>query len=189
MRKTITLVLCIIGLGLYAQSNVNEVALVVAPLKFKEQSSYQVLYRRALANNSIKLRGGLRTLVDTDKEIRDTLESSQGSIQFDLSAGIQKDLKVGDLEDVSLYTGIDGYYNSEFNRKSYEDYYGYYWSFGVKPLVGISYEPFSNIRLSLESRANFNVNLQQYSAPGENKDERYTFRPLDQLAVGIGYLF
>ena len=189
MRKTITLILCITGLCLFAQSKKNEVALVVAPLKFKEQSSYQVLYRRSLANDDLKLRGGLRLLIDTDKEIRDTLESNQGSVQFDLSAGIQKDLSIGDLDNLNLYTGVDVYFNSEFNQKSYEAYYGYYWSFGAKPLAGISYEPFDNIRLSLESRANFNINLQQYSAPGLNKDERITFRPLDQLAIGIGYLF
>ncbi|PCJ66407.1 MAG: hypothetical protein COA58_06420 [Bacteroidetes bacterium] len=190
MRNTITLIFCFASFLLFAQRNNNEAALVIAPLKFKEQSSYQLLYRRTLSNELIKLRGGLRLLIDTDKEIRsDTLSNNQGSIQYDVSLGIQRDLSIGDLEKVNLYTGIDGYYNSEFNQKSYETYYGYYWSFGLKPLMGVSYEPFDNIRLSFESRANLNVNLQEYSASGVNKDERVSFRPLDQLAIGIGYLF
>ena len=190
MKKYFTLLIVGLAISLNSFAQKNEIALVVAPLKFEEQSSYQTMYRRAL-NEKYVLRAGLRVLVDTDKETRNdtTLSFIAGIIQYDLSVGVQRKLILGDLEKVYLYAGVDGYFNSEFNRKSYETYYGYYWSMGVKPLVGLAYEPLENVRLSFEYRSNFNVNLQDYSAPGENIDRRFTYRPLDQLGLGIGYLF
>ncbi|MBT8327231.1 MAG: hypothetical protein KJP21_05875 [Bacteroidia bacterium] len=190
MKKTVFSLLflsfCILA---SAQNHKNEIALVIAPLKFQEATSYQTMYRRVLKEN-LKFRTSLRLYADTDKEIRsDTLSSNQGTVQYDLAFGIQKDLTIGDLDDLKLYVATDAYYNSEFNRKSHETFYGYYWNFGLRPIAGISYEPFHNIRLSLESRANFNVNLQEYSAPGDNADTRFTFKPMDQLAISLGYLF
>jgi hypothetical protein len=184
------LILVVTSLQCIGQSNRNEVALVIAPLVLDQQSSYQVLYRMELKNEDWSLRSGLRVLVATNKETRsDTVFKNSGSIQSDLSAGLQRKLNVESLDRVYLYVASDAYLNSEFNRKKNETYYGYYWNFGLSPLFGISYEPFSNIRLSLESRADLNVNLQQYDATGLNKDERVSFSPLKRLAVGFGYLF
>lgn len=190
MKKYALLLLVLIFvLPAIAQKKSNELAISVAPLNFKKVSNYQMMYRRSIDNN-LKLRAGLKFSMDTDKELRnDTVTLAKGTVQYDISFGIQKDLSIGDLDKVTLYIATDGYWDSRFNREAHETYYGYFWSFGLKPSVGIAYEPFNNIRLSFESRANFNVNLQEYSAPGENKDTRYSFKSLDQLAVNIGYLF
>jgi len=190
MKKYITLLSIGLAISLNSFAQKNEIALVIAPLEFEEQSSYQAMYRRSL-NEKYTLRAGLRLLVDTDRETRNdtALSFVAGTVQYDLSIGVQHKLFLDDLENLYLYAGIDGYFNSEFNRKSYETYYGYYWSMGLKPLVGLAYEPLKNVRLSFEFRSNLNVNLQDYSAPGENIDRRFTYRPLDQLSLGIGYLF
>jgi hypothetical protein len=103
--------------------------------------------------------------------------------------GFQRDLKLDGFDHIKLFVGMDGYWNSTLNQKPYETYHGYYWNVGLKPLVGLYYDPIKNIRLSVESRANLNFNFQQYSAPGENIDQRVNFRSLDQLSFGIGYLF
>jgi hypothetical protein len=184
----IVIVLATFSTGLAQKLN-NEVALVVAPLKFSQQSSYQLLYRKSLKED-LKLRAGLRAFAQIDKETRtDTVITNRGTVQYDISIGIQKDLSIKDVEFVNLYMASDLYFNSAFNRGQEQDYYGYYWSTGIKPLVGVSYKPFDNIRLSFESRANLNVNMQQYDGTGSNNDQRVSFRPLDQLAIGLGYLF
>jgi len=191
MNKYILLIVIVLATfsTVLAQKSNNEVALVIAPLKFSQQSSYQLLYRKNL-NEDLQLRAGLRAFVQTDKETRtDTVITNKGTVQYDISIGIQKDLSIKDVEFVNLYMASDLYFNSAFNRVQGQDYYGYYWSTGIKPLVGISYKPFDNIRLSFESRANLNVNLQQYDGTGSNSDQRVSFRPLDQLAIGVGYLF
>ena len=180
---------CLFFSTVFAQLNKNELALVAAPLVFDEATSYQMLYRRSL-NPELSLRAGLRLFVDLDKETRfDTVTMNEGSFQYDLSFGLQRNLPITSLKKVYLYIATDFYYNSEFNRKPHETFYGYYWNMGLRPLAGISYEPFENIRLSFESQANFNVNLQEYSADGYNADRRFTFNPLDRLAMSIGYLF
>ena len=194
MKKYLILsILCSVLSGTaFSQLNRNEVTLVISPVKLDEQSSYSLLYRKALKDKkNWSLRSGMRLLIDTDKETREdsSLSSNEGTVQLDLSAGLQRKLVIESLDKIYLYAGMDGYFNSEFNRKSYETYYGYYWDFGLRPLVGVSYEPFANIRFSLESQSNMNINLQEYSAPGTNKDQRITFNPLNQLAIGFGYLF
>tara|TARA_B100001059_G_scaffold63629_1_gene59557 strand:+ start:1411 stop:1977 length:567 start_codon:yes stop_codon:yes gene_type:complete len=188
MKKILTLVFLFIGLFVSGQ-NKNQVDLILDLTELKEQSSYQLMFKR-LINNSVVLRSGLSLFIDTDKETRsDTLFSESGLVVYNLSLGIHKELKLEGFNLIKLYAGIDGYWNSTLNQKSYETYYGYYWNVGLKPLVGLYYDPIKNIRLSLESRSNFNLNFQQYSAPGENIDRRVNFRPIDQIAVGIGYLF
>jgi hypothetical protein len=190
MIKLVSLVVLVCLVTTVNAQMKNEVALVISPLKFKDASSYQAMYRHSLKKDMWSLRGGARVFVNTDKEIRsDTLSTRSGTVQYDLSVGIQYKLPISNLEKLYLYSASDLYFNSEFNQKSYETYYGYYWSFGVKPIFGLSYEPFDNIRLSLESRGDFNVNLQDYSAPGENRDQRFNFNPAKQLALGLGYLF
>ena len=190
MKKLITLIVLVFLVISVKAQNKNEVALLISPLKFENANSYQAMYRHSLRNETWSLRGGARVLVNTDKEIRsDTLSTRSGTVQYDLSVGIQYKLPISNLEKIYLYGASDVYFNSEFNQKAYETYYGYYWSFGVKPIFGLSYEPFENIRLSLESRGDFNINLQYYSAPGENKDQRFNFNPAKQLALGFGYLF
>ncbi len=191
MNKFILLIVIVLSTSLtvLAQKLNNEVALVVAPLKLNQQSSYQFLYRKS-AKADLHLRAGLRIFVQTDKETRtDTVVTNSGTVQYDISLGIQKDLSIMDVKFVNLYMASDLYFNSAFNRVQGQDYYGYYWSTGIKPLVGVSYQPLDNIRLSLESRANLNINLQQYEGTGNDSDQRVSFRPLDQLAIGLGYLF
>ena len=191
MNKYILLIVIVLATvsTVQAQKLNNEVALVVAPLKFGQQSSYQLLYRKSVKED-LQLRAGLRVFVQTDKETRtDSVVTNKGTVQYDFSIGIQKNLLIEDLEFVNLYVASDLYFNSAFNRVQGQDYYGYYWSTGIKPLVGVSYKPFDNIRLSFESRANLNVNLQEYDGTGSNSDQRVSFRPLDQLAIGLGYLF
>ena len=188
MKKILTLVFIFIGLFVSGQ-NKNQVDLIIDLTQLKEQSSYQLMYKR-LMDNSVFLRGGLSLLIDTDKETRsDTLFSESGLVVYNLSLGFHKELKLEGFDLIKLYAGMDGYWNSTLNQKPNETYYGYYWNIGLKPLVGLYYDPIKNIRLSVESRSNFNLNFQQYSAPGENIDRRVSFRPIDQIAIGIGYLF
>ncbi len=191
MRKIFSILILIAGASthLIAQ-HVNDISLVIAPLKLEEQSSYQLLYRRELKEDDWKLRAGLRLLIDTDKVTRtDTIFSNSGTVQYDLSIGLQRDLKVEGLELIKCYVALDGYWNSDLRQSNSSDYYGYFWNLGVRPTFGVSYEPLKNIRLSLESRANFNINLQDYNAKGNNAEKRFTFSPLDHLALGLGYLF
>lgn len=191
MKKILLFILLSFGFGVSSQAQLkNDLSLVIAPLKFDDPSSYQMLYRRELKKEDWKLRAGLRLLIDTDKETReDTLFSNAGTIQYDLSVGLQRDLKIVGLEQIKGYIALDGYWNSDLRQSISSDYYGYFWNTGVRPTVGVAYEPFKNIRLSFESRSNFNVNLQDYNAKGNNADQRFTFSPLDHLALGLGYLF
>jgi len=168
----------------------NELTLVISPLKFEEQSSYQMLYRRELSNENLHLRAGLRLYANTDKQQRlDTLYTNTGTVQYDFAIGLQRDLSFGDFETLKLYVAGDAYLNSDLRKLKNYDYYRYYWNLGVMPIVGIGYEPVDRIRLSVESRANLNFNMQDYSGEGENYDRKVSFRPLDKLAIGIGYLF
>lgn len=191
MKKVLFFLTClgIFDTAVQAQQN-NEIALLIAPLKLDDQSSYQLLYRKSLKKENWKLRVGLRLLIDTDKEIRaDTVFNNVGTVQYDISAGLQRNLAIDGLENLKGYVALDGYWNSDFRQTSANDYYGYFWNFGVRPTLGISYEPCNNIRVSIESRANFNVNLQDYNAKGKNSDQRYIFSLVDHLAFGLGYLF
>jgi hypothetical protein len=188
MKNILIILLLLTGLFVSGQ-NANQVDLVLDLTQIDDQSSYQLMYKRQI-NNSITLRGGFSLFIDMDKETRsDTLSLQRGTVMYNLSAGFQRDLKLEGFDHIKLYMGIDGYWNSTLDRKPYETYYGYYWNIGLKPLVGMYYDPIKNIRLSVESRANFNFNFQQYSAPGDNIDQRLDFRSFDQLTFGIGYLF
>ena len=188
MKYILVFLILFTGLFVLGQNN-NQLDLVLDLKQIDDQSSYQLMYKRKI-NTSITLRGGLSLFIDTDKEIRnDSLSLQSGTVTYDISAGFQRDLKLEGFDHIKLYVGMDGYWNSTLNRKPYETYYGYYWNIGLKPLVGFYYDPIKNLRLSVESRANLNFNFQQYSAPGENIDQRVDFRSLDQLAFGIGYLF
>ncbi len=69
MKKLLILILASLPIFTMAQFK-NDVSLVVSPLKFKEQSSYVLLYRMQLPNKLWSLRLGMSVLVDTDKEIR-----------------------------------------------------------------------------------------------------------------------
>lgn len=191
MKNIVTLIVCTLGLGYYANAQTsNDLTLLIAPLDIKKQSSYQLLFRKDLNRDDWKFRGGLRVLIDTDRETRaDTIFRNSGTIQYDLSVGLQRNLQIEGLKKINAYTALDGYWNSDFRQLESSDYYGYFWNFGVRPTVGLSYDPFKNIRLSVESRSNFNVNLQDYNARGNNSDRRFTFNPLDHMALGLGYLF
>tara|TARA_Y100000385_G_scaffold259257_1_gene287901 strand:- start:2246 stop:2812 length:567 start_codon:yes stop_codon:yes gene_type:complete len=188
MKNTLVILILFSGLFVSGQNN-NQVDLVLDLKQIDDQSSYQLMYKRKI-NNEITLRGGLSLFIDMDKETRsDTLSLQSGTVMYNLSAGFHRELKLEGFDLIKLYVGMDGYWNSNLNRKSYETYYGYYWNIGLKPLVGLYYDPVKNIRLSIESRANLNFNFQEYSAPGENKDQRINFKSIDQLSFGIGYLF
>ncbi len=191
MKKTLSLFILVVGLFAHSEAqNTNDISLLIAPLKLQEQSSYQLLYRRELRNEDWKFRAGLRLLMNTDKVIRaDTIFSNSGTIQYDLALGLQRDLKLEGLESVNAYVAIDGYWNSDLRQSNSSDYYGYFWNLGLRPTFGVAHEPLKNIRLSIESRANFNVNLQDYNAKGNNSENRFTFSPLDHIAIGLGYLF
>jgi hypothetical protein len=189
MKKLLILILVSLPILTMAQFK-NDVSLVISPLKFKEQSSYELLYRRQLPNKLWNLRLGISVFVDTDKEIRnDSTTLNTGSVAYTLSAGVQRKLVLEDIKKVYAYLGSDLYWQSEFLRGPRDTYYGYYWSIGTTPLVGVSYEPIRNIRLFIESRSDLNLNFQQYDSEVENRDTRVSFKPLNQLAIGIGYLF
>jgi hypothetical protein len=189
MKKLLILILASLPIFTLAQFK-NDVSLVVSPLKFKEQSSYELLYRMQLPNKLWSLRLGMSVLVDTDKEIRnDSTKLNTGSVAYTLSAGVQRKLILEDVKKVYAYLGSDLYWQSEFLRGPRDTYYGYYWSLGATPLVGVAYEPIRNIRLSIESRSDFNLNFQHYESEAENRDTRVSLKPLNQLAIGIGYLF
>ncbi len=175
----------------FGQTRPNELALTIAPLKFNKSTDYSLLYRRSIKNNK-HLRLGASFYADTDKEVRtDTVVYHQGTVAYTLAAGLQKDLFIADLDEVNAYVAMDGYWNSKFYQEDGQTYYGYFWDFGARPIVGIAYKPFRNIRVSLESQANINVNLQEYTAEGDfvDKDTRFTFTTLDRLALNIGFLF
>jgi len=151
MRQYIGLLvlLTLVISSVQGQTKRNDISLVISPIKWEEQSSYQLLYRRSLKSDSKwTLRAGFRSLVDTDKETRadSGTSTNQGTVQFDLSLGAQRKLIIENLDKLYLYAGSDGYLNSDFRRQLNETYYGYFWDFGFAPHVGLSYEPFKNIR-------------------------------------------
>lgn len=190
MRRSTLITLCLVLTAtLFGQVYDHELALSAAPLQFKKMPQYDILYRYQL-NDKLKLRVILGAGVNTRKEIRyDSITLNTGRVRYSLAAGLQRSLYIDDLEKVQAYVAVDGYWNSMFKREDYHTYYGYYWDFGVRPLAGVQYTPWTNIRLSIESRGDLNVNLQEYTAPGDNSDQRIRFRTFDQFALNIGYLF
>ena len=64
MKKILTLVFIFIGLFVSGQ-NKNQVDLILDLTQLKEQSSYQLMYKR-LMDNSVFLRGGLSLFIDTE---------------------------------------------------------------------------------------------------------------------------
>jgi len=175
--------------GLHAQIK-KEMKLLVDVSDLKNQTGYQLMYTKIVNKSDIALRFGTTLFIDTDKETRyDTFNSSHGTITYNLSLGLQKQLKLANNPKVKLYAGMDGYWHSTLNKKTYESYYGYYWNVGFQPLFGLYFDPNKNVRLSVESRSKFNLNFQEYSAPGDNMDQRIDFRSVDQVMFGIGYLF
>lgn len=192
MKKIrLVLIVCFIISITSAQAQFNsEIALVVAPLDIDLQESYSLLYRRSLQRKGLSLRATLGLGIDYDKEWRaDSVSINTGSFSYNLAVGLQHDLKLGDLEKINGYVATDLYYNSALIRRPNEAYYGYYWNTGLRPLAGMSYMPLSNVKLSIEARSDFNVNLQGYSADGVNRDVRISFIPMNELVLGIGYLF
>ena len=188
--KKILLILLALAPVLSSAQDKNDVSLVVSSLDFKEDVSYELLYRRQLPKKLWSLRTSADILIDTDKEIRDdSLSSNTGSVAYTLAAGLQRKLKLDDLKKVYAYAGSDVYWQSEFLRRPIDTYYGYYWSIGTSPVVGLAYEPISNIRLTLETRSDFNLNFQKYESDLENRDSRVSFTPVSRLAFGLGYLF
>ena len=188
--KNITLLIALLSSSvLWGQTSQNEIAASVELNNLGKDASYNVLYRRALANEKHwRLTGGLS--LNTAKEVRsDSISLREGHVSYTLATGIQKDLSLEGIEVLKTYIALDGYWNSAFKKADYEGYYGYYWNFGFRPILGVSFEPSENLRLSLESNGNFNVNLQQYEGKGLNRDTRLSFATFDVLVLNLGYLF
>ena len=88
----------------------NELTLVISPLKFEEQSSYQMLYRRELSNENLHLRAGLRLYANTDKQQRlDTLYTNTGTVQYDFAIGLSVIYLSEIFETLKLYVAGDAY--------------------------------------------------------------------------------
>ena len=167
----------------------NEIGVVVSPLEFSKQESYGIRYLRTI-NKQLDLRAGLRFYANTSQEVRsDTLSSSFGTIQYDLRLGIQRDLQLGSFDAVKPYFASDFSFNSEFRKESYESYYGYYWNMSVNPILGLESEPLPRLRVYFEVGSDLNINLQEYSAVGENYDRKFVYNPVGYLALGVGYKF
>lgn len=167
----------------------NEISLVVSPLAFAEQECYGLRYLRII-NKDLRLRAGLRVYANTEKEVRnDTITSNFGTVQYDLRLGIQRNLNLGNFDVVRPYVAGDFSFNSEFRKESYESYYGYYWDMTVNAIIGLESEVVSRLRIYVETGGDLNINLQEYSAPGENYDRKVTYNPLGYTAIGVGYSF
>ncbi|MFY0643686.1 MAG: hypothetical protein JXR19_04400 [Bacteroidia bacterium] len=189
MRKSILcLLITVFCLSFYSsKAQQNEIGLVFSPLN-KEDIGAGLWYKQVW-NHELSLRLLASFSMDTDKEIRsDSATLRGGEVAYSLGVGIQKNLPLGKRKNLSAYIACDGYWNSAFIREPWETYYGYHFNFGLMPLAGLQFTPYDRLRISLESRANFNVNLQEYSAEGENYDRRFSFNGFDHLAFGIGYL-
>jgi hypothetical protein len=167
----------------------NEIGLVVSPLKFAQQESYGLRYLRTI-NKDLSVRAGLRIYANTNREVRnDTIATSFGTIQYDIRLGLQRSLDLGSFELIKPYVAGDFSFNSELKKESYESYYGYYWNMSLNPVVGLESEPVHRLRVYFEAGGDLNVNLQEYSAPGENYDRKFSYNPIGYLALGIGYKF
>ena len=171
-----------------ANAQQNEAGMVFSPLLQKDLGAG--LWYKQVLTHQYSMRMFASFSMDTDKEVRnDSVSLKQGSVSYTLALGLQRNLPLGSNKILAAYIACDGYWNSSFKRAASESYYGYYYNFGLMPLAGLQFTPYDKLRLSLESRANFNVNLQEYSAEGDNFDRRYSFKGFDHLAFGIGYLF
>ncbi len=125
-----------------------------------------------------------------DRETRsDTLSTNQGSVAYLIALGWQNATVLDKAKQWSLYAGFDAYWDSEFVKPQGQDYYGYFYNLGFNPLAGLSYTPYKKFRISLEVKADLNLNFQSYSAEGENYDRKFSMNSLDHFALGLGYLF
>jgi hypothetical protein len=188
MRKTILLLSVLMTTQLYSQSRKHELSLVFAPIKFNEKTNYGFLYRFEM-NDHWKLRTSLGLNADATQEIRqDTQQLSKGIITIYTGLGIQRELDPEWEFPINLYIALDLYWNSEISKKLEEHYYYYYANYGAMPIIGLSYE-YHRIILSFESRANLNLNFQSYDGNGANYDRKFSFRTMDQMALGLGFKF
>jgi hypothetical protein len=197
MKNLYIVIVLVLGFGTSAYGQQKELALYCSPIEIDNPENFKLLYKHYV-NKNLALRFGFGATVQIDKETRnDTVTLIQGKVTNAWSLGFQRELELGSSssrltnksKSTRFYVGADAYYNSEWNRRSSETYYGYYWNFGVTPVAGISINPFKRVKVSLEALGNFNVNLQEYSAPGDNFDNRIQFRLYDRGALSIGYLF
>lgn len=186
-----TFVISILTLVISSASaqNRNELALMLSPISFENQDNFHLLYRCSLKEKSLKLRSALNYNSTGSRSIRaDSIIDERGKISYSISAGLQKDYLIEDLNKIILFVSVSGYVNAESVKTSTAGY-GTFWNFGLRPTVGINYTPYSNIRLGLELVSDINRISQGYSGVGLNKDEAIAFIPYDGLAVSVGYLF
>lgn len=170
----------------YAQK--NEMGCSIDLLSLTEPSP-MLLYKRVL-NNNWSLRSFVGLTVQTDREVRaDTLLIDEGNVSYYLSAGAEYKLPLQKFKKWQLYVGIDAFLDGQFIKPNKDSYFGYYYTFGGKPVYGIAYQLDKHLRCSMETRSTFRMNLQEYEAEGENYDNRVSFKGLDQIVLAVGYCF
>lgn len=173
--------------------NKHELGLNLPLLKLK--SPELSLYHKYSFNREFELRSFIGFQMQTDKEIRsDSISFNEGYIAYQLALGLQRNLDIIGADKFTFYCGTDAYLNSKFIKEDGQSYYGYFYNFGFRPAVGISYRPLSQIAISLESRALLNFNTQAYSANdqnsvGTNYDRRVSFKSFDHTALMLAYVF
>ncbi len=190
MLKNLLIVFLIcFGVTCVQAQNKNEIAIMLSPISFEEQENFELLYRRDLNNEALKFRSSFGYNSNATRSTRsDSIVIDQGNIFYSLSAGLQRDLKIEELDKVRLLVSVSGYLNSE-SVKTNTAGYSTFWDFGIQPTVGINYMPYSNIRLGFEVVSDINRVLQSYEGIGLNKDQSTIIRPYNGLLISLGLLF
>jgi hypothetical protein len=189
MRNTL-LFLLFSGIAFYSTGQTHELALVASPLDKIENTQIGVMYLRTLGGSSWQLRTIGHLHIDTDKEVRDGKDvAAGGKIGYQLAVGAQSNAYLGRKGRSSVYIATDLYWNSAFVKEQGQNYYGYFYDFGLMPSLGLKTKVSGPLHAFAELRANLNVNLQEYTAPGdeENSDQRLSFESLDHFAIGLSY--
>ncbi len=171
-----------------AKGQSNELGVLLRPM-LSEELEMGVWYKYPL-NYSSTLRSSVFMDLGLEKEVRsDSFSLNQGRFAYELALGWQKEAILDKAKQWRVYAGVDAYWDAAFIKQASEDFYGYYYSLGLNPLVGFNYTAFKKLRCSLELRSDLNFNFQSYSDPDENYDRKVNLTNFDHLALGIGYLF
>lgn len=166
----------------------NEIACSIDLLSLNDPYP-KLLYKRSL-NNNWYLRSFVGLTVQTDREVRaDTLLLDEGNVGYYLSAGAEYRLPLQQFKKWQLFAGLDAFLDGQYVKPDKDAYFGYYYTFGAKPAYGVAYQADTHLRLSVESRSTFRMDLQEYEGNGENYDNRVRFSGLDQIVFAVGYCF
>lgn len=186
MNKSLAILLIIVCPALASAQMSSSIGVLVSPLNKKATPA--MFYQLHLMDGKRSIRTMADLTINTRKEVRDgEITTNAGKIAYSLAIGMQNNWEVS--SQLQMYCGMDGYWNSAFRKPNGQEYYGYFYNFGFRPLLGAQWSLYPKLNVVLEGRADFNINTQAYTGEGDglNYDRKYRFNMFDHLAVGLTF--